>query len=184
MWIVAGLGNPGNEYQGTRHNVGFEVVSLLADRHRYAASKAFKNAQVARGDIAGNEVLLMQPMTFMNLSGNAVGPVMRYFKCTPSDVIVVHDELDFAPGVVRIKRGGGPGGHNGLKSVSDHIGADYLRIRLGVGKPTGRGADHVLSRFSSSDRAVLNDAVSAAADAVEMIVCESLDKAMNKFNQQ
>lgn len=183
MWIVAGLGNPGNEYQGTRHNVGFEVVSLLADRHRFATSKAFKNAQVSRGHIGGNEVLLMQPMTFMNLSGDAVGPVMRYFKCASSDVIVVHDELDFAPGVVRIKRGGGPGGHNGLKSVSNHIGADYLRIRVGVGKPTGRGVDHVLSRFGSGERSLVNEAVATAADAVEMIVCESLDKAMNKFNQ-
>ena len=184
MWIVAGLGNPGQEYQGTRHNVGFEVVSCLADRHGFPASKSFKKAEIARGRLGGHDLLLACPMTYMNLSGDAVGAIMRYYKCEAGDVIVVHDELDFAPGIVRFKHGGGHGGHNGLKSVSAHIGTSYARVRVGVGKPRGRGTDHVLSHFGGAERKVMDDAVLTAADAVEAIVCDGMPQAMNRFNQK
>jgi len=185
MLFVVGLGNPGPKYARTRHNVGFEVVERLAERHRFPASKRFKNAETSRGHIDGCEALLIEPMTFMNLSGDAVGAIMRYYRGEPCDVVVVHDELDFPPGEVRLKLGGGHGGHNGLRSIIDHIGADFARVRVGVGKPPqGRGADHVLSPFSVSQRRMVDDAVEVAADAVEQIATTGMQKAMNRYNQR
>ena len=185
MLFVVGLGNPGGQYERTRHNVGFDVIAELADRHRFPVSKSFKNAQVSKGRIAGEDVLLVQPMTYMNLSGDAVGPIVRYYRGDCSDVVVVHDELDFEPGVVRIKKGGGHGGHNGLKSIAGHLGKEFTRIRLGVGKPPrGDGAGHVLGRFSADDRLAVDESISDACTAVELLIRDGVAKAMGKFNQK
>lgn len=184
MLFVVGLGNPGAKYEGTRHNVGFAVVERLTRRHGFGAFKQFGNAQVSRGRIRGETILLIQPMTFMNLSGDAVGSILRFYKGEPSEVIVVHDDMDFDPGQVRLKKGGGDGGHNGLKSISQHIGRDYARIRVGIGKPTGEGYDHVLSRFPTAEQPLVTAAIEASADAVEMIVRDGLQRAMNRFNRK
>lgn len=189
MKLVVGLGNPGAQYHRTRHNVGFEVIQELARRHGLGPFKAMMKAEVSRGRVLGEEILLVQPMTYMNLSGDAVGALMRYFKGEPRDVIVVHDELDFEPGIVRIKNGGGHGGHNGVRSVIGHIGREFPRVRVGVGKPprggkSGEGADHVLSPFNQKERVLIDEAVHLAADAVEGLLTEGLSRTMNRFNQK
>lgn len=185
MLFVVGLGNPGTEHVATRHNIGFEVVERLADRHGYPRPRRFKNADVYRGTIKGHDALLIRPLTYMNLSGDAVGSIVRYYKGEERDVIVIHDELDFEPGEVRVKLGGGHGGHNGVSSVASHLGRDFVRVRVGVGKPpAGRGANHVLSRFSALDRRLADDAVETSADAVEMIIDQGVQKAMNRYNRR
>lgn len=183
MLFVVGLGNPGTEHVATRHNIGFEVVERLADRHGYPRPRRFKNADVYRGTIKGHDALLIRPLTYMNLSGDAVGSIVRYYKGEERDVIVIHDELDFEPGEVRVKLGGGHGGHNGVRSVASHLGRDFVRVRVGIGKPpAGRGATHVLSRFDALDRRIVDDAVEDSADAVEMIIDKGVQKAMNRYN--
>ncbi|MBI5508286.1 MAG: aminoacyl-tRNA hydrolase [Deltaproteobacteria bacterium] len=186
MWFVAGLGNPGREYEGTRHNVGFEVVSMLADRHRYPAARDTQGAKVAKGRIGREEVLLIQPQTYMNLSGDAIGAIVRFYKGEGSSLVVIHDELDFEPGVVRVKVGGGHGGHNGLRSIILHLGDAFVRVRVGIGKPPKDrpGADHVLSRFDGRTRAVMEKAVVTAADAVEAVVALGAPMAMGRFNRR
>ena len=184
MILVAGLGNPGRKYDGTRHNVGFEVIDLLANRYRYPVYKSWKKAETAKGRIAGVEVLLSKPQTFMNLSGDAVGPQLQFYKEEPASLIVVHDELDFDPGCVKIKSAGGHGGHNGLKSIMNHVGRDFQRVRVGIGKPpkVARGADFVLSPFNKETRVLIDEAIERAADAVELIVEHGVKEAMSRFN--
>ncbi len=187
MAFVVGLGNPGREYQGTRHNVGYEVVDALAHKHRFPADREFKGALVSRGRIGGYEVMLIKPTTYMNLSGDAVGAIVRFYKQDDREVIVAHDDLDFDPGQVRVKRGGGHGGHRGLRSIVNHLGRDFTRVRVGIGKPEHQdfdGADWVLSRFDSATRGQIDDAVEAASRAVEMIVTDGVQKAMNVFNRR
>lgn len=184
MWLIVGLGNPGAEYDGTRHNVGFESIAAMADKYRFPPAKAAKKAQVSKGRIDGQEAVLAQPMTFMNLSGDAVGGLARYFKIEPENIVVVHDELDFDPGVVRVKNGGGHGGHNGLRSIIDHCGRDFLRVRIGVGKPPAqRGVDHVLSRFSKAERPLVDESLVVAVQAVELLLTDGVAKAMNQINR-
>jgi peptidyl-tRNA hydrolase, PTH1 family len=184
MNFVVGLGNPGKKYDATRHNVGFEVIDDLATRHRFGPSKVFKKAEISRGRISGKDVLLIRPLTFMNLSGEAVGPVVRYYRGECEDMVVVHDELDFEPGAVKLKKGGGHGGHNGLKSIAEHMGKDFTRIRLGVGKPPpGRGANHVLGRFCAEDRILVNEAIVRSSDAVESLFNRGLALTMGDYNQ-
>jgi PTH1 family peptidyl-tRNA hydrolase len=186
MHLVVGLGNPGREYEKTRHNVGFEVIDTLSGVGSFGGFKTQANARVAKGTIGGNEVLLVKPMTFMNLSGDAVGNLLRYYKLGPEALVVVHDELDFEPGVVRVKIGGGHGGHNGLKSIITHVSRDFTRVRVGVGKPPNReaGADHVLSGFDKKERALVDEAVALAVKAVKTILSEGLPAAMNEFNRR
>jgi peptidyl-tRNA hydrolase, PTH1 family len=186
--LVIGLGNPGREYTGTRHNVGEQTVDVLARRAGTPLRAGRDQALVSETRIADRRLVLAFPTTFMNESGRAAGAlVRRYGIDDPGDVIVVHDELDLEPGVVRVKVGGGLAGHNGLRSITRHLHTqDYVRVRIGVGKPPNRerGADHVLSRVSASDRQVLDEAVSRAADAVEVIVSQGTDAAMQQFNQR
>jgi PTH1 family peptidyl-tRNA hydrolase len=186
MHLVVGLGNPGREYEKTRHNVGFEVIDELARAGSFGGFKTQANARVAKGTIGGNETLLVKPMTFMNLSGDAVGSLLRFYKLGPEALVVVHDELDFEPGVVRVKIGGGHGGHNGLKSIIAHVSRDFTRVRVGVGKPPSRevGADHVLSGFDKKERALVDEAVALAVKAVETILSEGIPAAMNEFNRR
>ena len=184
MLLVVGLGNPGKKYEKTRHNVGFEVIDLLASRHRFPPLKSWKKAEAAKGRIVGAEVLLEKPQTYMNLSGDAVGPALRFYKSGPEQLIVIHDELDFEPGDVRIKFSGGHGGHNGLRSIINHVGKDFIRVRIGVGKPrhADRGADHVLSGFDRNTRVIMDEALEDAVRAVEIIIEDGVKSAMNQVN--
>ncbi|MEM6533424.1 MAG: aminoacyl-tRNA hydrolase [Myxococcota bacterium] len=186
MYIVCGLGNPGARYERTRHNVGFEVVDELARRFHFPPFKREKKSELSRGVMGDAEVFLHKPTTYMNLSGEALGPVARYYKIAPDRVIVIHDELDFDPGVLRLKRGGGAGGHNGLKSIIQHFDPGFLRLRMGVGKPPpGRpGADWVLSRFMPDERVLIDEAVVDTCEAVVAILEDGADKAMNTINRK
>jgi PTH1 family peptidyl-tRNA hydrolase len=185
--LAVGLGNPGAEYTGTRHNCGAEVVSLLAERHgaRLKAEKG-TNAVTALVRLGQRAVVLAIPQTYMNESGVAVRALCRrYVGGDPARVVVLHDELDLEPGVVRVKQGGGIAGHNGLRSIEQHLHSrDFLRVRIGIGKPPGRtaGADHVLRRPSRNERQALDVAIEQAADALEEILSGGPEAAMNRFN--
>jgi PTH1 family peptidyl-tRNA hydrolase len=184
--LVVGLGNPGREYTRTRHNVGAEAVGLLVERAGEKFKAGRDKALVADARIGGRRVILAFPTTFMNESGQAVGALMRRHKLVdPAQLIVVHDELDLPPGVVRVKVGGGLAGNNGLRSITQHLKShDYVRVRIGIGKPPSkeRGADHVLSRLPKAERELLDVAVVCAADAVEMLLAHGPDAAMRQFN--
>ena len=184
--LVVGLGNPGPEYAETRHNVGVRVVELLAARAgggRFSKHKS--NADVLEGRLAGRRAVLAVPRTYMNVSGGPVAGLLRYYGVEPTDLVVVHDDLDLGFGVVRLKQGGGEGGHNGLRSISASIGTkDYLRVRFGIGRPPGRQdpADFVLKRFSGAERKELEFAVDLAADAAEALLRDGLEPAQNHFH--
>ncbi|MEI8239880.1 MAG: aminoacyl-tRNA hydrolase [Actinomycetota bacterium] len=184
--LIVGLGNPGGEYARTRHNVGEEAVGLLAARLGEKLKLGRDKAMVADARLGSHRVVLAFPTTYMNESGQAVGALMRRHKIDdPTQLIVVHDELDLPPGVVRVKVGGGLAGINGLRSITQHIHTqDYVRVRIGIGKPPSkeRGADHVLSRMPKAERELLDVAVQMAADAVEAIVERGPDAAMATFN--
>jgi peptidyl-tRNA hydrolase, PTH1 family len=185
--LVVGLGNPGPEYAETRHNVGVRVVEVLAaragggrfSRHRKA------NADVLEGRLAGRRAVLAVPRSYMNESGGPVAGLLRYYAVDPADLLVVHDDLDLGFGVVRLKQGGGEGGHNGLRSISASVGTkDYLRVRFGIGRPPGRQdpAEFVLKRFSGAERKELEFAVDLAADAAEAVLTDGLEPAQNRFH--
>ncbi len=187
MFLVVGLGNPGREYEGTRHNVGFAVVDALQGERGFSAWKTSGNAQVARGKMGSQDVLLVKPTTYMNLSGDAVGSLMRFYKVSEGELVVIHDELDFDPGLVRVKVGGGHGGHNGLRSIMSHCGRDFTRVRLGVGKPPGgkdQGANWVLGHFDKRERVLVDEALALAGRAVEAVVDKGVQAAMNEFNKR
>ncbi|NLU80705.1 aminoacyl-tRNA hydrolase [Micromonospora sp. HNM0581] len=187
-WLVVGLGNPGREYAGNRHNVGFMVADLLAGRlggkfgrHRRTV------AQVAEGrlGLGGPKLVLTKPLTFMNLSGGPVVSLAQFFKVPPGRVIAVHDELDIGYGQVRVKCGGGEGGHNGLRSMSKSLGTkDYVRVRFGIGRPPGRQdpADYVLSDFGMAERKELDFLVDRAADVVESVVSRGVEATQNLYH--
>jgi len=184
--IIVGLGNPGKEYARTRHNVGEETVRLLAKRSGGNLKAGRDKALVAEARLGAKRVVLAFPTTYMNESGQAVGALMRRHRIVdPTRLIVVHDELDLDVGIVRVKAGGGLAGHNGLRSITQHLHTqDYLRVRIGVGKPRSKeqGADHVLSRVPKVDRETLDVMVARAADIVELIVADGVDAAMQRFN--
>lgn len=184
--LVVGLGNPGAEYAGSRHNVGAEVVDLLARRHGGALKQTKERALVAEVRIGEARVALAFPQTFMNLSGESVARlVKRHGVADPEKIVVVQDELDLPLARVKVKRGGGLAGHNGLRSIKAHLHTDgFVRVRIGVGKPDDReqGAHHVLKRVSKRERVDLDIAVEQAADAVELIVSDGIDAAMNRVN--
>ena len=187
-WLVVGLGNPGKEYSGNRHNVGFMVADLLASRvgAKFGRSKR-AHADVAEGRMGfgGPKLVLLKPLTYMNLSGAPVVSLAQFFKVPVSNVIAVHDELDVPFGQVRAKRGGGEGGHNGLRSMSKSLSSkEYARVRFGIGRPPGRQdpADYVLSDFSGAERKELEFLVDRAADVVEAIVLEGVEWAQNKYH--
>jgi len=182
--MIVGLGNPGTQYRSTRHNVGFRVIDRLAERHRIPTSHSLKRALVGYGKIGEDGVVLVKPQTYMNLSGESVGPMMRMFQLTPADVIVVYDEMDLPVGRLRLRPEGSAGGHNGMKSLIQHLGTqEFPRVRIGVGRPKEAPAvDHVLSTFGRDEIAPINEAVESAADAVEAIIGEGVQAAMNRFN--
>lgn len=183
--LVVGLGNPGNEHARTRHNAGFWVADELVRRARGAWSEERKfHGDLSKATLGGREVRLLKPMTYMNRSGLAVQSLMGYLKLAPEQVLVIHDEIDLPNGTVRLKRDGGHGGHNGLRDINQHLGDQYRRVRIGVGRPvhSAEVIDYVLERPRQEEQPVLDAAVLTAADAVEMIVGQSLEKAMLKFH--
>ncbi|MGW5127669.1 aminoacyl-tRNA hydrolase [Streptomyces cyslabdanicus] len=189
-WLIVGLGNPGPEYAMNRHNVGFMVVDLLADRIGGRFKRAGKaQAQVVEGRIgppgpASRRVVLVKPMSFMNLSGGPVNALRDFYKVPLSNIVAVHDELDIDYGVLRLKLGGGDNGHNGLKSMTKAMGQDYHRVRFGIGRPPGRMqvADFVLKDFSAAERKELDYFVDRAADSVECLLAEGLERAQSAYN--
>ncbi|WP_171081848.1 MULTISPECIES: aminoacyl-tRNA hydrolase [Streptomyces] len=188
-WLIVGLGNPGPEYEGNRHNVGFMVADLLAERMggKFKAHKA--RAQVVEGrlgtpGVSSRRVVVAKPMSFMNLSGGPTAALRDFYKVPVGHVIAVHDELDIDYGTLRLKLGGGDNGHNGLKSITKALGPDYCRVRFGIGRPPGRMqvADFVLKDFSSTERKDLAYEVDRAADAVESLIVDGLERAQGTYN--
>ncbi len=185
--LVVGLGNPGPDYEATRHNVGFRVVELLAARAgggRFGRHRKV-NADVLEGRLGERRVVLAKPRTYMNVSGGPVAGLLKYYSVPLADLVVVHDDLDLGLGVVRLKFGGGEGGHNGLRSISSSTGSkEYLRLRFGIGRPPGRQdpADFVLKRFSATEAKELEFAVDLAADATEALLADGLEPAQNRFH--
>ncbi len=188
-WLIVGLGNPGPDYAANRHNVGFMVVDLLAERMR-AKFKAHKaRAQVVEGRMgapgpANRRVVLAKPLSYMNLSGGPVTALRDFYKVPTANIVAIHDELDIDYGTLRVKLGGGDNGHNGLKSMTKSMGPDYHRVRFGIGRPPGRMqvADFVLKDFSSTERKELAYFADRAADAVECLVTEGLERAQSTYN--
>lgn len=184
MHLVLGLGNPGARYADTRHNVGFLVVDTLARRAAVGVDREQHGALAARTQLVGQQVVLAKPQKFMNLSGGPGHALRDFYKVEIDHVVVVHDELDLPPGDVRVKVGGGHGGHNGLRDLVQHMGAGFVRVRVGVGRPPPGwdAADYVLGRWSDGESATLHDLVSRAADAVEQVVRDGATRAMQVFN--
>lgn len=184
-WLVVGLGNPGPDYAASRHNAGFMVLDALAHRlgGRFTAHRG--RADAVTGTIDGVAVVLVKPKTFMNLSGGPVASLRDFYKVSVDRIVVVHDELDLPFGTVRLKRGGGDGGHNGLRSITAALGGpDYLRVRVGIGRPPGRmdPARYVLRPFGTTERPHLELTVDRGADAVESLLVDGLDQAQNAFH--
>lgn len=184
MWMVVGLGNPGRRYASTRHNVGFDVIENLANRWTITADSKQLGALVGVGRIGSDKALLARPQSFMNRSGEPVRSLMGYFKLELDKVVVVHDDLDLPHGRVQLKRGGGHGGHNGLRDIAKHAGSDTLRVRVGIGRPPEgwATADYVLGKWSITEQGTIPSIVDRAADAIECLLREGLDGAMNQFN--
>lgn len=185
-WLLVCLGNPGKEYENTRHNVGFMVADELGERQHAPIQKLKFKALTNVFTIGGEKVLVMKPVTYVNLSGEAVRQAVDFYKLPPDHVLVVSDDIALAVGRLRIRKSGSAGGHNGLKSIIQHLGSDqFLRLRVGVGEkphPDYDLADWVLGKFQEADKKTINAAVKRAADAVECIIAEGCDRAMNKFN--
>lgn len=181
MRLFVGLGNPGARYATNRHNVGFMAVDRIAADHGFAPWRTKFQGEVSEGRLGTERVVLLKPMTFMNLSGQSVGEAMRFFKLEPAYVTVFHDELDLAPGKCRVKEGGGHAGHNGLRSLHQHIGDDYARVRIGIGHPghKDRVADYVLSDFAKADEAWLDDLLRGISDGAPALAAGDAARFMN-----
>ena len=181
MLIFAGLGNPGPKYAGNRHNIGYMALDRIAADHGFAPWRGKFQSSISDGRLGSAKVLLIKPETFMNLSGQAVGEAMRFYKLDAEDVIVFHDELDLAPGKCRVKTGGGHAGHNGLRSLHQHIGPDYARVRLGIGHPghKDRVSGYVLSDFAKADEAWLDDLLRGLSDGAPELAAGRQDKFLN-----
>lgn len=187
VFLIVGLGNPGNEYTETRHNAGFMAIDVLATRHGAQYWKTQAGALTAETKIDGAPVVLVKPQTFMNMSGSAVANLLEIYSLDVTDLVIVHDELDLEPGIVRCKLGGGHAGHNGLRSIHQKLGTDeYARVRIGIGRPPGRmaAADYVLQVVRKDALSDLEVSAQVAADACEVIALEGIATAMNRFNER
>lgn len=186
MFVIAGLGNPGEKYEKTRHNVGFQVLDRLARKYNIEINKKRHHAFCGTGIIEGTKVLFVKPQTFMNLSGESIGEVVRFYGVdAKTELIVVYDDVSLAPGQIRIRKKGSAGGHNGVKSLIQHLGTqEFMRIRIGVGeKPEGYDlADYVLGHFSKEDDKVMQEVYERAVEAAVKILTDGADRAMNEFN--
>lgn len=181
MRLLVGLGNPGGKYERNRHNIGFMALDRIADNHGFSPWKSKFQAEISEGRLGSEKVLLLKPQTFMNLSGQSVGEAMRFYKLEPGDVTVLHDELDLAPGKVRVKQGGGHAGHNGLRSIHSHIGDTYGRVRLGIGHPGRKElvSAYVLHDFAKADETWLDDVLRGISDGAAHLAGGDGGKFMN-----
>ncbi len=188
MYIIVGLGNPGREYQNTRHNIGFQVIDAIAEKNNISVKEKKYKALIGKGVVAGQKVLLVKPQTYMNLSGESVREVIDYYKIDEKkELIVISDDISLDVGQIRIRKKGSAGGHNGLKNIILHLGHDqFERIKMGVGeKPQGYDlADYVLGHFTQMEQEILQDSIARASQAVETIMTEGVDQAMNRYNQK
>ena len=187
MYIIVGLGNPGREYVNTRHNIGFDVIDVLADEENISVLEKKHKAIIGKGIVAGQKCILAKPTTYMNRSGESVREMIDYYKVDETDeLIIISDDVSMDVGKVRIRKKGSAGGHNGLKNIIEHLGHDnFIRVKIGVGeKPKGWDlADYVLGRFSGPERETLNETAKWASDAIRAIISDGPDAAMNKFNR-
>lgn len=187
MKLIIGLGNPGKEYEETRHNVGFKALDAIAIKFNINITDKKFRAFCGSGIISGEKVLLIKPQTYMNLSGESVRKAMDFFKLSNEDIVIIYDDISLAPGQLRIRKKGSAGGHNGIKSIISHVGSEeFLRIKVGVGdKPAGRDlADYVLGKISGNEQGLMKDAYSDIVDAIELILNSDIDVAMNRFNKK
>jgi len=186
MFLLAGLGNPGARYSANRHNIGFMAIDAIATRWRFPAFAQKGGAHLTAAEIAGERVLLVKPQTFMNDSGQPLGELMRYYKVPPEKLIVLHDELDLAFGKLRVKQGGGHGGHNGLRSIDAHVGENYHRVRLGIGHPGDKElvTPYVLSDFGKDERKAVDAWLAQVAEHIPLLLGEDAAGYMNKLSLQ
>ena len=188
MYLVVGLGNPGRQYEATRHNMGFDTIDYLVEEDKVPQGGVKFNAMYGKTVIGGEKVILMKPLSFMNLSGGPVRDMVNYFKIDPgTELIVIYDDIDLDPGQLRIRKQGSAGGHNGIKDIIRQLGTEkFLRIKVGVGaKPKGWDlADYVLGRFSTEDRKIVDEAIARAGKAVDIMISQGPDAAMNEFNKK
>lgn len=183
--IIAGLGNPGKEYGRTRHNVGFHIVDRLAEKHGLKFSKMMSRAIVASGDINGSKVVLVKPQTFMNESGQSVGPIVKFYKTDPTNLLVIYDDLDLPLGQLRMRKFGGSGGHNGMKSIIARVGTEnFPRLRVGIGRPPGRmdPMDYVLEPFTKAELELMEQTYERAIDGIERWLENDIERVMNVVN--
>lgn len=188
MFIIAGLGNPRKEYDNTRHNIGFEAIDALADKHHISVMDIKNKAMIGKGVINGQKVILAKPLTFMNLSGESIRPLADYYKIdVETELIILSDDISLSPGQIRIRKRGSAGGHNGLKNIIKQLDSeDFQRIRIGVGeKPKGYDlADYVLGHFSKEEKLLMQEGIEKAICAIELMVTGNTDQAMNEFNRK
>ena len=183
MKLIVGLGNYGKEYEHTRHNVGFDTVDLLADSLGESIDKSGFHSLYKKVKYMDEDLLLVKPQTYMNNSGIAVKEIADYFKIDLEDIVVIHDEMDIKPGHLKFKMGGKSAGHNGIKSITEHLGSDkYLHIKIGIGKPEYNVIDFVLGKYKGEEKDLIEKSISDAKDAVKLMIKESLNKAMSTYN--
>ena len=186
MYVIAGLGNPGRSYEKTRHNMGFQVIDRIAEKHGISVKRLKHQALIGDGRIAGQKVLLVKPQTYMNNSGQSLGQIIRYYDVEPDHLIVIYDDMDLPTGSIRIRKKGGPGSHNGMKSVVAHVQTqEFPRIRVGIGASGGEDwKDFVLDEISKKDQQLLSGSLDRAAEAACAILSEGIDIAMNQWNKK
>lgn len=183
MFLIVGLGNPGKEYENTRHNIGFEVIDYIANKYNIELNRVKFKGVYGEGFIQNKKVILLKPTTYMNLSGESIREVINFYKLTEEDVIVLYDDISLEVGRIRIREKGSAGGHNGIKSIIANLSTDvFPRIKIGVGQPKGDLVSHVLGKFSKDEQEVLKESLEASASAVEIIIKENAKEAMNKLN--
>lgn len=183
MFLVVGLGNPGDKYDGTRHNIGFETIDYISSKYNIDVTRVKFKGVIGEGFIGGEKVILLKPTTYMNLSGESVREAMNFYKLTEEDIVIIYDDISLEVGKIRIREKGSAGGHNGIKSIISNINTDvFPRIKIGVGQPTGDLVSHVLGRFSKEETEDLKEVVEASSKAVEIIMKSGTKDAMNKLN--
>jgi len=183
MFLVVGLGNPGDKYDGTRHNIGFETIDYISRKYNIDVTRVKFKGVIGEGFIGGEKVILLKPTTYMNLSGESVREAMNFYKLTEEDVVIIYDDISLEVGKIRIREKGSAGGHNGIKSIISNINTDvFPRIKIGVGQPTGDLVSHVLGRFSKEEAEDLKEVIEVSSNAVEIIMKSGTKDAMNKLN--
>lgn len=183
MYLIVGLGNIGKEYEHTRHNVGFDIMNLISDRYNIAVNREKFRGMYGEGRIGNEKVILLKPLTYMNLSGESVREAVNFYKIESSNIIVIYDDVSLDVGRLRLRSQGSSGGHNGIKSIIANIGSDiFPRIKIGVGQPPYNLVEHVLGRFSKEERETVEKVFQIGTEAVESIICQGISQAMNKYN--